>query len=153
MQERTVFSDGMAETTISLAPASRAIRSPLVRENDGPMPAARNASLTWRNASCAISGRRCWHDHPDPNQPPFREGPMAISPASTECSRACRCASTVCSPYPSGSQGGELEVNALGTVDLGDARRLCADHSARPRSKYFEVRGPDTGEHFLSNAN
>ena len=53
-----VLSDGVGETTMSESPAVRAICSSCV-DRRPPIPFARHAALTWRNASCAIPGRRC----------------------------------------------------------------------------------------------
>ena len=63
-----MFSDGVAETTISESPAVRAICSSCSHRRL-PMPVARNGALTWRYASCAIAGPKVWHDDTDANQP------------------------------------------------------------------------------------
>src|SRR5690349_19614114 len=101
------------------------------------MPVPRNFSLTWRNASCATSGRKWGRTTPIPTNPPFEKAPSATPPPSTYSSRACRCPSTECSsqadefqfPAPLYEFDPTLlvdEVDALGTVDLGDPRQLYA---------------------------
>jgi len=77
-----VFCDGVAETTISVSPALRAIRS---SSSDGATADARCAERcadVEERELCDL-GAKVWHDHSDPDELSFREG-AECAPARVE---------------------------------------------------------------------